>query len=91
MHKDITKGIFKFGDLHEKKGVSLPCLDLIMRLMLLEPEKRISAKEALNHQWVEPVAIFSNKFVLWTSKEIETLWILNLRKLNNAKKLFSVG
>ena len=77
MYKDITTGNFKFIELYEKGVISLSCCDLMTRLLHTEPEKRISCKEALSHQWFKPIgSIFSDSFVIQSSKEIETMWLL---------------
>ena len=47
---DIKKGRFDFDE-HIWKGLSESAKDLIMSLLDVNPERRISAKEALRHPW----------------------------------------
>lgn len=49
LHKLILKGDFDFA----YKGVSKEVKDLIRKMLVLTPEKRISITEMLNHPWVK--------------------------------------
>ena len=48
MHKLILKGDFDFAH----PGIHEDAKDLIRKMLVLTPEKRISIPEMLNHQWV---------------------------------------
>ncbi|XP_066921122.1 calcium/calmodulin-dependent protein kinase type IV-like [Clytia hemisphaerica] len=52
MFRKILKCEFKF-DSPWWDEVSINAKDLVMRLIVLEPEKRLTAKQALEHPWVQ--------------------------------------
>mmetsp|Transcript_4943 Transcript_4943/g.4135 ORF Transcript_4943/g.4135 Transcript_4943/m.4135 type:complete len:167 (+) Transcript_4943:143-643(+) len=58
--KKIAKGRFTFSG-HEWKYVSKQARDLISRLLVSNPERRISASDALNHEWFKMK--FTTKFL----------------------------
>ena len=47
----IVKGDFQFPE-SEWKGVSEAAKDLIRKMIVLDPSKRLSAKQVLNHEWM---------------------------------------
>ena len=53
--KAIKKGAFNFNNA-VWKGVSADCKDFITQLLTYDPSKRISAKNALNHSWIQTQA-----------------------------------
>jgi len=42
----------KSGKFHMPKMLSSQCKDLIQKMIQVDPNKRISAKEAMNHPWI---------------------------------------
>ena len=49
LHK-VLKGEFNFN-YQPFKAVSSECKDLIKKLLVLNPDRRLTAQEALNHPW----------------------------------------
>lgn len=50
-HRLILKGLFYFPS-EEWKGVSREARDFICRLLVMDPRKRMTAEQALNHPWI---------------------------------------
>lgn len=48
LHKLILKGEFEFA----YSGISEEAKDIVRKMLILTPEKRISIPEMLNHPWV---------------------------------------
>ena len=40
-----------------QKGMSVGFVDLIKRIFVIDPKKRITAEEALNHSWLSEVMV----------------------------------
>ena len=49
LHKLILKGEFDFAH----PGISPEAKDIVRRMLVLTPEKRISVPEMLNHAWLQ--------------------------------------
>lgn len=54
--KQITEGDYHFHARHWA-DISADAIDLVKKLMTVDPEYRLSAAEALNHKWMEDPAI----------------------------------
>lgn len=50
--QQILQGRFSFDDAYFD-GVSPAAKDLIQRLLTVDPKKRLTAAEALRHQWIQ--------------------------------------
>lgn len=51
-HSTFARGGTLLYQLLETEGVDPDLIDFIMRMLTLEPEKRISARDALKHEWL---------------------------------------
>ena len=52
--KNVLKGKFEFKN-QKWTGISDEAKDLIEQMLILDPDERISAGEALDHQWFDHV------------------------------------
>ena len=59
------------GNFREIHGISKECNDLLQRLLQINPKKRITIDEALNHPWIK--GIEDNKMTLFTKAEMVLL------------------
>jgi MAP/microtubule affinity-regulating kinase len=66
LQNNIITGNFK--DIH---GISKDCNDLLHKLLQINPKKRISIDEALNHPWITNIE--ENKLTLFTKAEMVLL------------------
>ncbi|XP_074278659.1 cyclin-dependent kinase G-2-like [Silene latifolia] len=62
LHKQFPRALFTGSPVLSDSG-----LDLLSRLLTYEPEKRITAEEALNHRWFQEVPLPSVKDFMSTS------------------------
>ena len=65
----------------EFKYVSRDALDILKKMMTYDPERRISAEEALKHPWI------AKKAYEETDNEVTFKALKNLRDFNADKKL----
>ena len=54
--RNVMKGVYSLSEI-EFDNISESAIDLIQKLLVLNPEKRLSAEEALNHQWFKDLKI----------------------------------
>jgi len=70
----VLKGLYEFKD-HEWAGVSESAKNLIKKMLTFEPDKRISAYEALNDPWFDEVLgtekIHDRPFALYTLRNLK--------------------
>jgi len=59
------------GNFKEIHGISKECNDLLHKLLQINPKKRITINEALNHPWI--INIEDNKLTLFTKAEMVLL------------------
>ncbi|PKU31517.1 serine threonine-protein kinase chk2 [Limosa lapponica baueri] len=57
----ITRGEYTFIS-KEWKHVSDTALDLVKKLLVVDPSKRLTTEEALEHPWLQPLPMFDNPF-----------------------------
>lgn len=50
--KNVKKGVFR-TDEEEWMTISPEAIDLVNKLLAFDPKKRISAKDALQHEWIQ--------------------------------------
>merc|ERR1719469_840614 len=50
-HQSILKGWYYFPE-EDWKGVSMEAMDFIRGMLQMNPQKRMTVEEALNHRWI---------------------------------------
>jgi len=95
----VVKGLYEFKD-SEWEGISEDAKDLIRKLLEYDPEKRLSAEDALNHSWFAKTlgdgTIGNKNLAVKTLKNLENFRVkiisffcsLSKRLAESYKKLF---
>jgi serine/threonine protein kinase len=67
----------------ENEGVDAELIDFVMRMLELDPEKRVTARDALRHEWLlgPLLGYWAALGVEWNNPEIEDR---SVRRMNNA-------
>ena len=70
-HESFALGGTLLSQRLENEGVDPDLIDFVMRMLTLDPEERISARDALRHEWlVGPLlGYWASLGVQWTSIE----------------------
>ena len=88
LFNNIKKGIFDKTS-EEWKSISENAKDLILKMLEYNPEKRLSAQECLEHDWIKTLASQSNLVML--PSVLKNIYNLNAReKLQQATIAFIV-
>ena len=66
--------------------VSPDCIDLISQMLIYDPEKRITAKQALNHPYFKDLLIKDNKKVQSLNESLSFMKLDDSGIMNNKKK-----
>ena len=78
--KNVKKGEFRTDDI-EWQNISPEAIDLVHRMLEFKPNKRISAKEALQHDWIVK---YSKTEI---DKTVKKRTLDNLRNFSGSSKL----
>ncbi len=75
----VVKGLYEFKD-SEWEGISEDAKDLIRKLLEYDPEKRLSAEDALKHPWFSKTlgdgAIGNKNLAVKTLKNLENFRVI---------------
>ncbi|CAD8150298.1 unnamed protein product [Paramecium pentaurelia] len=77
LYERIQAGVYTFND-SEWKEVSEDAKDLIKKMLVIDPEKRISAHDALQHEWIK---------ITQKQKKINHKSLENLARFHSQSKL----
>ena len=81
----------------DENKFSKECIDLIDKLLEKDPDKRISAEEALSHKWFEKNKIkeketdINPKIIEELINNLIIIATINLKNINNNNSLFTIN
>jgi serine/threonine protein kinase len=61
---------YNFGNVALPEGLSADCCDLVSRLLKVNPEERLSARQALEHNWIKQ---FKKNSLLFQRRQLKTM------------------